>query len=105
MQETKMTGPTRTTRVDLNSGHSEVVRLEADHATIAIQPGLAGSVTVAFTGSNGGDIDAGDALWVPAAGLGAGGMVTELTMDVIPSALTAIRITATGAAARVEVTQ
>jgi hypothetical protein len=105
MQKTYLTGVVRTKRVDLADGQTEVVLLDADKATIAVAPGAGGTITVDFTGSAGEHIAAGDALWNAAAGLGAGGVVSASVLDTIPSALTAVRVTAQGATGRVEVTQ
>lgn len=105
MQKTYLTGVVRTKRVDLADGETEVVLLDADKATIAVAPGAGGTVSVEFTGSAGEHIAAGEALWNAAAGLGAGGVVSAPVLDVIPSTLTALRVTAQGAPARLEVTQ
>lgn len=105
MQKTYLTGVVRTKRVDLAAGETETVLLDADKATIAVAPGAGGTVLVEFTGSAGEHIAAGDALWNPAQGLAAGGVVSATLLDTIPSALTAVRVTAVGAPGRVEVTQ
>lgn len=68
-------------------------------STIVVAPGVGGSATIEFTCS----IPGSDRLWVPAYGLGAGGVVTDLMMDTITTTIAAIRVTATTADARVEV--
>ena len=84
--------------------------------TIAVGPGAGGTVLVEFTNSfppvDEADVLWSDALFVPAEGFGAGvitaptgGLVTGLAMDTIPSAITAMRVTASAAGARVEVAQ
>ena len=79
----------------------------AGEATLVVKPPAAGSgsVTVELTASNTADINAGTAMWAPAEGLGAAGVVSALILETIPSTITAVRITATGAGARVEIAQ
>lgn len=102
MHKTKLTGGTRTTRFDLIAGEAEVCPIDAENATIALRPG-AGTVKVEFTVSSGDDLDLDDAMWVPAEGLGAGGIVSSLYMDGIPTAITAVKLTASVNGARVEI--
>lgn len=90
----------------LNSGVPFVAILPAaEEATIAVAPPAGGTVLIEFTGSMTEDIAAEDALWTPAAGLGPNGVVSAQVLETIPSTITAVRITASGVGARVEVTQ
>lgn len=78
---------------------------ESGVATVVVRPPAGGSVLVECSASCREDIDAGDGLFALAEGLATGGVVSASLMDTIPSAITAIRITASAAGARVEVAQ
>lgn len=97
-----------TTRVDLAAlNATETVVLPSNsEATLAIKPGASGSVKVEFSASSVADVHAGNGLFLPAEGLGAGGVVNSAVIEALLSPLTAIRFTQTaGAGARVEVVQ
>jgi hypothetical protein len=102
---TKYTGNTKTTREQIPTGSSAIIPVDAAQCTIVAEPGAEGSILVEFTISAGEHIEAGDAIWAPAQGMGVSGVVTLKTLDVIPSAITAVRVTANDADGRVEVAQ
>jgi hypothetical protein len=78
---------------------------ESGIATVVIRPPAGGSVLVEFTASCREDIDAGDGMFALAEGLATGGVVSAFMLDTIDSAITAIRVTASAAGARIEVAQ
>lgn len=105
-----------TARLDLAAGEAELLVLpEAGPFTLAIQPpsGAGADVLVEFSCSSIADIEAGQGLFVPAVGLGDAdgtevggpGYVNSPVLDYVPSTLTAVRLTASMAGARVEIAQ
>src|SRR5690606_24619837 len=97
----KMTGTTRTTRVQLATDTPEVVYVETDHCTLNVHPAEGATVTVELTGSAADDIAAAEALWtVPPSGV-----VTAKAMLPVPSAITAIRLTCSVGGSVVEITR
>lgn len=90
--------------VDVAPGQSQILETAyGGLATIVVAPGVGGTVHVEFSCSK--DVDTDTALWANAEGLAAGGVVSALTLDCIPSTIAGVRVTAAGAAARVELAQ
>lgn len=80
------------------------VLTKAGPASISVKPGT-GSVTVSLSLDSAKEVLAGTATWDPAVGLGEAGVVTANVLDYLPSAVTAVRFTATTADATARVAQ
>jgi len=107
-QKTSFDGVRWTCRVDFTNPHSlrEVLRFpDNEESTIVLAPAAGSTITVEFSASCTADLDAGTALWAPAEGLGAAGVVSALMLDTLGSTLTAVRLTASAIGSRVEVAQ
>lgn len=110
-------GARRLVRFDSTAEQTQIVHVLAwpGPFTIAINPppGAGADVLVEFSCSSLADLEAGQGLFVPAVGLGeadgsdAGGpgYVNTPVLDYVPSTLTAVRLTASMAGARVEIAQ
>ena len=86
----------------VNAGASKTIELPtAKPATVAVHPATGGSVTVEFTVSSRERVDASTARWIA----WGKGTVSVPSADVFDGPVTAIRVTATGAACVVEVQQ
>lgn len=74
-------------------------------ASIAVQPPAGGSVFIEYSCSSIDSIRDGDGLFIAAAGFGTLGTVSAPEINTVPSTITALRVTASAAGARVEVAQ
>lgn len=92
--------------LDATNGLTATERLpQAGEASIVVSPPSGGTCTVELSCSSTADLVAGNGLFVLAEGLGPAGVVSALTIDTIPSTITAIRVTASAPGARVEIAQ
>ncbi|MNU44053.1 hypothetical protein D3C71_328570 [compost metagenome] len=101
-------GRTYSCEVDVQPSTSRVIRpLVAGPATLAVHANGDGvSAFVELTISSDARLASGTARWVPADGFGESGTVSgSAVLDIVPSNVTAVRVSATGGVVAVEVLQ